>query len=155
AEGTFAPVDVGFHVSETGSYLPPVSVTPLAVVPPHTIISDPVQTAVCPERPAGTPVTDVGCQVSLTGSYRPPAPKFWSLPHTSTWDPVHTAVAPYRGAGELNMAVGVHVSVAGLYRNPVRRRVLVQVSVSPPHTIISLPVHTNAGALRAVQSPPE
>jgi hypothetical protein len=41
ADGTFAPVPVGVHVSVAGSYRPPVFVS----LPPQTISSLPVQTA--------------------------------------------------------------------------------------------------------------
>ena len=37
-------------------------------MPPQTIISEPVQTATCPERGAGAPTDETGVQVSLAGS---------------------------------------------------------------------------------------
>lgn len=46
AAGAFV-VLVAIHVSLPGLYLPPVSKVLLSSVPPHTIISLPVQTAVC------------------------------------------------------------------------------------------------------------
>jgi hypothetical protein len=40
--------------------------------PPQTIISLPVQIAVCSSRPVGALVMFVGVQVSVVGLYRPP-----------------------------------------------------------------------------------
>src|SRR3990170_221882 len=84
--------------------------------PPQTIISAPVQTAVCSARPAGAPAVEVGIQESDAGSYR--APVFWpsapvSPPHTIISVPVQTAVAPPPGDGAPAMEVGVQVSVSG------------------------------------------
>jgi hypothetical protein len=65
-----SPVEVGVHVSDAGSYMPPslnslVEKSP----PPQTIMRLPVHTAVCPARAAGTfsPV-EVGVQASAAGS---------------------------------------------------------------------------------------
>ena len=43
--------------------------------PPQTIISLPVQTAVCDSRPAGALLVLVGVQVSVSGLYFPPVLK--------------------------------------------------------------------------------
>jgi hypothetical protein len=69
--GTPDAVDVGVHESVSGSYLPPVfiAVTGMVELPPHTIISVPVQTAVCPERGTGVLASIViGVHVSVIGS---------------------------------------------------------------------------------------
>ncbi len=51
----------------------PVSVTVDGVVrPPHTIISDPVHTAVCKVLPNGASVRGVGVHVSVDGLYIDP-----------------------------------------------------------------------------------
>jgi len=61
-----ATVDVAVHVSVAGLYRPPelVSELPVVPIPPQMIISDPVQTAVWPERAVGALVVVVGAQVS-------------------------------------------------------------------------------------------
>jgi hypothetical protein len=48
---------------------------------------------------------------------------------------VQTAVAKMRPVGALIVLVAAQLSVPGLYLPPV-------LSLDPPHTIISLPVHT-------------
>src|SRR5438128_12626032 len=63
-----------------GLYLPPVlSQTPHPLpqeaIPPQTIISLPVHTAVCWSRAAGALVVLVAVQLSVTGLYRPPVLK--------------------------------------------------------------------------------
>src|ERR1044071_1169941 len=107
------------HWSPIGSYIPPVlnpgpGEAPAA--PPHTIILDPVQTAVCPARPWGEPLAVIRRQESVTGSYWPP--EFSSVPticppQTIIVEPVHTAVWPQRPAGAPMEEVGVQVSVTG------------------------------------------
>src|SRR5262245_16643723 len=65
-----------------------------AVSPPHTIISLPLQTAVCTLRPAGALVVLVAVQLSVLGLYLPPVSKEWpkvpSPPHTIISLPLHT-----------------------------------------------------------------
>ena len=79
-------------------YLPPVSknVGPPLKVPPHTIISLPVHTAVWASRPAGALLVLVAVQLSVPGLYLPPVlKKLGKLsvpPHTIISLPVHTAV---------------------------------------------------------------
>jgi hypothetical protein len=51
------------QLSMLGSYLPPVFKGPLAVPPPQTIISPPVQTAVLKDRAEGALVVVVAVQV--------------------------------------------------------------------------------------------
>jgi hypothetical protein len=70
-----------------GSYLPPV-------LPSHTIISVPLQTAVYPKFAVGTLVILVAVQLSVFGLYLPPVfKKFWSSPpQTIISLPVQTAV---------------------------------------------------------------
>jgi energy-converting hydrogenase Eha subunit A len=53
-------------------YLSRVSSWTLSSIPPQTIISLPVQTAVCKARPLGAFVALVGVQLSVLGSYLPP-----------------------------------------------------------------------------------
>jgi hypothetical protein len=73
ADGAFA-IEVDAQLSAAGSYRPPVLRYQGAevLVPPHTIISLPVQTAACPYRASGAFVEEIGAQLSDTGSYRPP-----------------------------------------------------------------------------------
>src|SRR5690349_9533473 len=60
-------VDVTRQVSDDGSYRPPVPGL-LAGRPPQMIISEPVHTALCSLRGAGTPVPiEVGAHVSVSG----------------------------------------------------------------------------------------
>jgi hypothetical protein len=62
-------VGVGVGVEPPcAQYRPPVLVTP----PPHTIISVPLQIAVCESRGEGAVRVLVGAQVFVLGSYRPP-----------------------------------------------------------------------------------
>ena len=63
--------------------------------PPQTIISLPVQTAVCCVRAAGALVVLVAVQLSVPGSYLPPVFKAGATaypPQTIISLPVHTAV---------------------------------------------------------------
>jgi len=53
-------------------YLPPVFVRPKASIPPQTIISLSVQTAVCSSRAAGALVVLVAIQAFAAGLYLPP-----------------------------------------------------------------------------------
>jgi hypothetical protein len=68
--GVPTAVEVVVHESEPGEYRPPV-LTPVALaaspVPPHTIISVPVQTALCRSRPVGAPTIEVATQLSEDG----------------------------------------------------------------------------------------
>jgi hypothetical protein len=56
-------------------YLLPVLRSLLPLNPPQTIISLPVQTAVCEPRAAGALVPLVAVQLSVLGLYRPPVLK--------------------------------------------------------------------------------
>jgi hypothetical protein len=60
--------------SVPGSYVAPVLnvVGKGSPIPPQTIISLPVQTAVCADRAAGALVVLVTVQLSVAGSYLPP-----------------------------------------------------------------------------------
>ena len=58
--------------SVPGLYLPPVLKYVGDASPPHTTISLPVQTAVCPSRASGALVVLVVSQLSLSGVYLPP-----------------------------------------------------------------------------------
>ena len=78
-------VVVGVQLFVPGLYLPPVLV---AGDPPHTIISLPVQTAVCWARAEGTLVVPVAVQLSVLGLYLPPLFKFIVSP-----DPPQTTIA--------------------------------------------------------------
>jgi hypothetical protein len=86
----------------------------------------------------------VDVQLSVLGLYLPPVfKKNWlSLPpHTIISLPVQTAVCKYRAVGVSGkmVLVDVQLSVLGLYLPPVFKGLLLPL---PPHTIISLPVHT-------------
>ena len=86
---------VAVQLSVLGLYLPPVFkwLGPL-VSPPQTIISLPVQTAVCKFRPPGALVVLVAVQLSVLGLYLPPVFKELPLypPQTIISLPVQTAV---------------------------------------------------------------
>jgi hypothetical protein len=56
-------VGVGLGVPDCAQYFPPVFKTPEPFLPPQTIISLPVQTAVCSVRASGALVVLVGVQV--------------------------------------------------------------------------------------------
>ena len=67
-------VGVGLGVGvgpDCAQYRPPVF-SPEIWEPPQTIISVPVQTAVCRYRASGALVVLVAVQLSVAGSYRPP-----------------------------------------------------------------------------------
>src|SRR5204862_122780 len=86
---------VAVQLSVPGLYVPPLFNTgPL--YPPQTIISLPVQTAVCPPRPSGAVVVLVAAQLSVLGLYLPPVFKYWRLsscpPQMIISLPVQTAV---------------------------------------------------------------
>jgi hypothetical protein len=66
---------VAVQLSVPGLYRPPVLKRLLLLVPPQTIISVPVQTAVCKNRPPGALVVLVAVQLSVLGLYRPPVLK--------------------------------------------------------------------------------
>jgi hypothetical protein len=88
---------VAIQLSVVGLYLPPVLKVLELSDPPQTIISLPVQTAVCPARAEGAPVVFVAVQLSVIGLYL--APVFTTNgeeavdpPQTIISLPVHTAV---------------------------------------------------------------
>src|SRR5215467_12552582 len=69
---------VAVQLSVLGSYFPPLSkgqTEPGHQLPPQTIISLSLHTAVCKNRPAGALVMLVGVQLSVLGSYLPPVLK--------------------------------------------------------------------------------
>src|SRR5439155_24769916 len=72
ASGTAPVVLVAVHVSALGLYRPPVFKRLPKSNPPQTIISLPVQTAVCNCRTSGALVVLVAVQVSVLGLYLPP-----------------------------------------------------------------------------------
>jgi hypothetical protein len=78
---------VAVQLSVLGLYLPPVF---RKQQPPQTIISLPVQTAVCDERPSGAFVVVVAIQLSVLGLYLPPV--LSNPPQTIISLLVHTAV---------------------------------------------------------------
>src|SRR5439155_27358362 len=66
-------VGVGVGVGVAAQYRPPVFKTPPPLSsPPQTIISLPLHTAVCQNRPSGALVVLVAVQLSVPGLYRPP-----------------------------------------------------------------------------------
>ena len=120
------------------------------VSPPQTIISLPLQTAVCTIRPDGALAVLVLVQLSAAGLYLPPVSKgegeiVSRPPQTIISLPVHTTVLAYRPEGTLLLLVGSQVSAAGLYFPPVFEPLQ---QSTPPHTIISLPVQTAVGRNR-------
>ena len=72
AVGDGEGVGVGVGLDAAAQYLPPV---PPTRNPPQTIISLPVQIAVCNSRAVGALVTLVAIQLSVLGLYRPPVLK--------------------------------------------------------------------------------
>src|SRR5439155_20789070 len=95
-------------------FFPPALTSEFTPTPPHTTISLPVQTAVCPPRPSGAVVVLVAAQLSVLGLYLPPVFKYWRLsscpPQMIISLPVQTAVCPNRAAGALVVLVAVQVS---------------------------------------------
>jgi hypothetical protein len=86
---------VDVQLSVLALYLPPVFKKNWLSLPPHTIISLLVQTAVCKSRAEGALVMLVAVQLSVLGLYLPPVIKGLLLPlppHTIISLPVHTAV---------------------------------------------------------------
>src|SRR5947207_2800054 len=109
---------VAIHESVLGLYRPPVLIGPPLTPdsPPQTIISLPVQTAVCRYRPSGVLVVRTGVQVSAVGSYL--APVFdvspYPPPKTIISLPVHMVVYVSPPDGALIMLIGLQMFVAGL-----------------------------------------
>ena len=64
---------VAIQLSVLGSYFPPVFEPLTLSNPPQTIISLPVQIAVCPYRPEGAFAMLVAVQLSVLGLYLPPS----------------------------------------------------------------------------------
>src|ERR1043166_5970398 len=84
------------------------------MMPPHMIISSPVQSAVCESRRVGALVVLVSTQLSVPGLYLPPV--FKRLvppelpPQTIISLPVHTAVGEARAEGASARFVEIQVS---------------------------------------------
>jgi hypothetical protein len=92
--GEVVGVGVGVKADATAQYLPPVC-NSVTLYPPQTIISVPVQTAVCSVRAEGAFVVLVAVQLSVLGLYLPPvfaSPLLLSPPQTIIWPLDHTAV---------------------------------------------------------------
>ena len=70
--GVAVGVGVGVEEPDCAQYFAPVLKTLTLLYPPQTIISPPVQTAVCQKRAAGAPLVLVAVQLSVPGSYLPP-----------------------------------------------------------------------------------
>ena len=87
---------VAVQLSVSGLYLPPIfKKDPAESIPPQTIISSPVQIAVCSILAEGALAIPVAVQVSVFGLYLPPVfkrPNSPSPPQTIISVPVHTAV---------------------------------------------------------------
>ena len=85
---------VAVQLSLPGLYLPPVlKMSGNPPLPPQTIISLSVHTAVCWYRAEGTLIKLVAVQLSVLGSYLPPVLKRpGHPPQTIISLPVHTAV---------------------------------------------------------------
>src|SRR5438477_490818 len=157
ASGTLVVLGA-LHLSVVG-YQPPVFTRPMkgkSPMPPQTIISVPVQIAVCERRAAGALLVVVAVQLSVPGLYRPPVfksvKKSSTPPQTIISLPARTAVCRLRPSGAFVVLVGAQVFVAGLYLPPVLTREG-KPAVSPPQTIISVPVHTAVWFARALGAP--
>src|SRR5579864_5678240 len=96
--------------------MPPLLKGPLALLPPQTIISSPVQTAVWEDRPAGAPAGLTVTQLSVPGAYLPPRPP---PPQTIISVPVHTAVCLLCCPGAPVVLTAFQVSVPGVYLAPL------------------------------------
>jgi hypothetical protein len=150
--------DVAVQAFATGSNWPPSLRFPRLnrlLDPPQTIILEPAQTAVWPDRPEGAAVVVVAVQVFEIGSYWPPSlrrpPNTPVLPpQTIIFEPVQTAVWLSRADGAPAVEVAVHTFVAGSYRPPVFSG---EPPSSPPQMIILEPVHTAVCANRNVGAP--
>src|SRR5215813_2996937 len=85
------------------------------------------------------------CDVGPGAQYLPPVfrPSGYVShpPQTSIWLPVQTAVASSRKAGASAVLVAVQLFVLGSYLPPVLNGKPPK-RLAPPHTIISVPVHT-------------
>jgi hypothetical protein len=136
---------VDVQLSVLGLYLPPVFIQgKVKSPPPQTIISLPVHTAVCAARAVGALVVLVATQLSVLGLYLPPVSKTSSPtpPQTIISLPVQTAVCSSRAVGALVVLVATQLLVLGLYFPPVFKAWQPKKLRHPPHTIISVPVHT-------------
>ena len=127
------------QLSVPGSYLLPV-LKSWPACPPQTIISLPVQTAVCHDRLLGALVVLVAVQLSVVGLYLPPV---FMYGHSAPYD--HLTASPdcrmqYRAEGALVGLVAIQLFVMGLYLPPVFTNMLMP--ANPPQTIISVPVQT-------------
>jgi hypothetical protein len=94
AVGVTVGVGVGLGPN-CAQYLPPVLKLVVSLVPPQTIISLPVETAVWAYRADGALEVLVAVQPSMAGLYLPPVLKCVgdaSPPHTIISPPVQTAV---------------------------------------------------------------
>ena len=94
-----------------------------AIIPPQTIISLPVHTAVCQSRASGALVVLVAVQLSVLGLYLPPVFKSSDAIDISAPDDHFTAGPDCRvidrAVGALVVLVAVQLSVLGLYLPPV------------------------------------
>ena len=125
-------------------------------VPPHTIISVPVQTILGRALAEGAPAVFVAVQEFPAGSYMPPVLRAVmpsKPPHTIIVSvvPLLTALCTNLAEGAPTVVVGVHESVPALYIPPVLRPVLL--SGVPPHTIILEPLLTMVLSNLAVGAP--
>ena len=186
---------VDVQPSVAGLYFPPVfkSPPPSTEKPPQTIISVPLQIAVCTARLVGALAMLVGTQLSVPGLYLPPV---FKVLNDSSYPPrnhfaaspdcrvIHSCRGRIRGAGGSPIIRAGIVSSAGVQREEIliftapddhfaaspdscvsvssRRYVSANIrptvcagvvspasiqclgiySSSPPHTTISVPVHT-------------
>ena len=128
AVGVDVAVGVAVGVGpDCAQYLPPVfeEFLLLPTDPPQTMITLPVQTAVCECRAAGALVVLVVVQLSVSGVYLPPVSKSFGPvvpPHTIISLLVQTVVCSIRPSGALVVLVAIQLSVLGLYLPPVFSR---------------------------------
>jgi hypothetical protein len=138
---------VAIQLFVLGLYRPPVlREFGNPIVPPQTIISLPVHTAVWDHRAAGAFVMLVGSQVSMPGLYTPPVLVGPPSPPPQTIIslkglPVQIAVGRSRAGGAFVVLVDVQLFVLGLYLPPVFKPLFPS---NPPQTIISLSAQTAA-----------
>ena len=113
---------VAIQLSVAGSYRPPV-LKSWRSDPPQTIISLPVQTAVCSARASGALVVLVAVQLSVVGSYLPPVlqmrPPLLLRPRRSFHCRSKPRCERIALSGALVVLVAVQLSVPGLYLPPL------------------------------------
>ena len=114
SRGEGAPIwFIAVQLSAFGSYRPPVSRLVLPVLPPHTSISPPVQSAEWRPRATGALETETGRQVFCAGSYAAPefrcVPELSRPPQTITSEPVQIIECSILPEAAPTIDIDIHV----------------------------------------------